>query len=113
MIFLECSQLVRECDEPMLGLSKLILGCANNINKEYDNAIKSLRECLNLRKNVYKSSDDMHITAFAQYELGALLLRNEEVYFFKFFKTTCNHELFTDKTRRKIIVTADWPIQSV
>lgn len=69
----------QETDEPIKGLSSLILGCSYCIMKKYESAVASFRECLNVRRNIPKNSDDAHVSAFAQYELGALLLRNEQV----------------------------------
>lgn len=70
---------VEESDEPMVGLSKLISGCAHNVMRNYETAVENFRRCLILRKGLQKNIDDAHVSAFAQYELGALLLKNEQV----------------------------------
>lgn len=80
--FPDCSQVGEEFDEPMKGLSRLILGCTYCVKREFENAVRSFRECLNQRKNVPKNADDAHVSAFAQYELGALLLKNDQVKIF-------------------------------
>lgn len=66
----------------MKGLSKLILGCAYIVKREHKLAITSYRDCLSERNNIPKNSDDAHVSAFAQYELGALLIRSDEVNIF-------------------------------
>lgn len=70
----------QESDEPMTGLSKLILGCAFGIIHKYESSVASFRDCLHMRKNLPKNADDLHVSAFAQYELGATLLKNEQVF---------------------------------
>ncbi|KAG5881848.1 hypothetical protein JTB14_017906 [Gonioctena quinquepunctata] len=77
-IIIKDCQLTDQNDEPMPGLSKLILGCALcNRGLQYD-ALKPFRECMDMRKNVALDSYDAHVSAFCQYELGALLLRDEQ-----------------------------------
>lgn len=71
--------MVEECDEPMTGLSHLILGCCYSVKNDFENAVRNFRDCLYQRKNISKNSDDAHVSAFAQYELGALLLKNDQV----------------------------------
>lgn len=66
-------------DEPMIGLSKLILGCAYCVQKRFDEAVENFRKCLDMRKNLPANAEDAHVSAFCQYELAALLLRSEEV----------------------------------
>lgn len=69
-------------DEPMKGLSRLILGSAYCIGGQIELGIESFRKCLNMRQNLTPNSEDAHISAFSQYELGSLLLKNEQVSFF-------------------------------
>lgn len=67
--------------EPMVGLSKLIEGnCYCNLGR-YEEGITCFRECLRMRGCLPTNSEDSHVSAFAQYELGALLLRNQQVVF--------------------------------
>lgn len=66
-------------DEPMVGLSKLILGCSYCVQKQYDYGIANLRKCLELRKTIPSNASDAHISAFCQYELAALLVKNCQV----------------------------------
>lgn len=65
--------------EPMLGLSDLVGGSSRCILKEFEAGIASFRQCLEIRKNIPNNADDAHISAFAQFELGAILLKNPEV----------------------------------
>lgn len=66
-------------EEPMLGLSKLIEGsCYNNLGK-VEESITCYRQCLKQRQNLPNNGDGTHVSACAQYELGALLVRQEEV----------------------------------
>lgn len=82
----------------MLGIGWLIKGAASlvvanrlnklsivdndaNIDAENStvfltNAVEAFRTCLNLRSTC---TEDVHISAFAQYELALLLLREEHV----------------------------------
>ncbi|XP_068915155.1 tetratricopeptide repeat protein 39C-like isoform X5 [Tenebrio molitor] len=64
--------------EPMLGLSKLILGCCYCTEKEYSRGIETFRLCLEQRKNVANNAADIHISAFTQYELATLLIKTNE-----------------------------------
>lgn len=63
----------------MLGLSELIGGSARCILKDFEGGIASFRKCLDIRRDVPSNADDAHISAFAQYELGAILSKNSEV----------------------------------
>ncbi|XP_023310382.1 tetratricopeptide repeat protein 39C-like [Anoplophora glabripennis] len=81
-----CSKIINDCativdlqkDEPMKGLSKLILGCAYCNSGQIELGIENFRKCLDMRQGLAPNLEDAHISAFAQYELGAHLLRNEE-----------------------------------
>lgn len=65
--------------EPMIGLSKLIEGnCYCNLGRCED-GIACFRRCLEMRRHLPNNADDSHVSAFAQYELGGLLLRNQQV----------------------------------
>lgn len=66
-------------DEPMVGLSKLILGCVYCISGRIESGIENFRKCLDMRQHLAPNLEDAHISAFAQYELGSLMLRNDEV----------------------------------
>ncbi|XP_017785023.1 PREDICTED: tetratricopeptide repeat protein 39C-like isoform X2 [Nicrophorus vespilloides] len=63
---------------PFLGLSELISGSALCILKEYERGITAFRKCLEMRSNCSVQGCDSHITAFALYELGRLLIRDPE-----------------------------------
>ncbi|XP_008197438.1 tetratricopeptide repeat protein 39C isoform X2 [Tribolium castaneum] len=77
-------QIKRDCEqvgdgmEPMLGLSKLILGCCNCIQRQFSAGIANFRQCLDLRKGCPNNAVDAHVSAFSQYELGALLIKTNE-----------------------------------
>lgn len=75
-------QLFTDCNhtdsEPMPGLAMLIQGECYNILKMYENAITSFRNCIETRSKSMPK-DDLHISAFAEYGLGVLLLQNPEV----------------------------------
>lgn len=76
----DCDLLMNERNqEPMLGLSELIAGSARCILKEFEEGIKSFRKCLEIRKDLPATAEDAHISAFAQFELGAILTKNPEV----------------------------------
>ncbi|KAJ8923161.1 hypothetical protein NQ315_001715 [Exocentrus adspersus] len=77
-IISDCTSTVPQLDEPMVGLSNLILGCAYGISGQVELAIDSFRKCLDKRSDLAPNAEDLHVSAFAQYELGVLLLRTEE-----------------------------------
>lgn len=61
-------------NEPMKGLAKLILATCHTCLKNYDEAIIAYRECIEQRGELL---DDLHISAFAHFELATLLLRHK------------------------------------
>lgn len=74
-------------NEPMVGIGWLIQGSAslvianrsniqNNCTAYLSNAVDAFRLCLKHRS---KCSEDAHVSAFAQYELALLLLKDETV----------------------------------
>lgn len=63
----------------MLGISQLIEGICQYIIKQYDAAANSFRKCLEVRNLKPYNAEDAHVSAFAQYELGAILIKNIEV----------------------------------
>lgn len=82
--FENAKRIISECREsdivePMLGISKLIEGsCLCNLGR-HENGVLAFRQCLDQRKELPNNSEDAHVSAFAQYELGALLVRKDEV----------------------------------
>ncbi|CAH1984671.1 unnamed protein product [Acanthoscelides obtectus] len=77
-IITECKNGQSEEDEPMIGLSKLILGGALCVQRHYDQAEECFKKCLELRKDIPTNADDSHVSAFCLYELGLLLLKKEQ-----------------------------------
>lgn len=63
----------------MPGLSKLIQASAYCIKNDLRKSVELLREIVEERKNLAYNSSDAHISAFACYELGLLLLKDPEV----------------------------------
>lgn len=78
-LFVDCEQVSDFNQEPMLGLSKLILGCCYCIQRQYSMGIKNFRLCLEIRKDIANNAIDAHVSAFSQYELGALLIKTNDV----------------------------------
>lgn len=78
IIFLDCEQ-IENGAEPMLALSKLILGCCYCIQRQYSLGVENFRLCLEMRKGLANNAIDAHVSAFSQYELGALLIKTPEV----------------------------------
>ncbi|XP_050083214.1 tetratricopeptide repeat protein 39C-like [Anopheles aquasalis] len=74
-IQMDCSQPVETFSEPMLGISRLVLGACLACLGRYDNAILAYRECIAMREEASGEQQDIHISAFAYYELAVLLLR--------------------------------------
>lgn len=56
----------------MIGLNELILGGAYAALQKYSLAINAYRQCIAKRIDI--RNQDMHITAFAHYELATLLI---------------------------------------
>ncbi|XP_052866017.1 tetratricopeptide repeat protein 39C-like [Anopheles cruzii] len=71
----DCSQPVDANNEPMLGVSRLILGACLACLARYDEAILAYRECIAMRAEATEQQQDIHVSAFAYYELAVLLLR--------------------------------------
>lgn len=63
----------------MPGLAMLIRGECYTIEGSTNEAIQSYRNCLAIRENVKNNKDDSHISAYAEYALGCLLLKQKEV----------------------------------
>jgi hypothetical protein len=63
-------------NEPMLGLTKLIIGLCHVCLKNVEEAINALRECIAVRVDEFEN--DMHVSAFAHYELAMLLLKHRK-----------------------------------
>lgn len=74
-------------NEPMKGLAKLVLGSCHGQLKNYDEAIIAYKECIEQRGELL---DDLHISAFAHFELGMLLMKHRNdvrtTFFIIFFK---------------------------
>lgn len=66
-------------DEPRKGLSSLILGACYNIQSDIIKAEMYFRKCLEQRQHEAFNAEDAHISAFAQYELGNILIHNPQV----------------------------------
>uniref|UniRef100_A0A182K7E4 Tetratricopeptide repeat protein 39C n=1 Tax=Anopheles christyi TaxID=43041 RepID=A0A182K7E4_9DIPT len=75
----DCSQPTDAFSEPMVGISRLILGACLCCLARYEEAIGAFRECIFVRETFdHQEQQDMHISAFAYYELAVLLLRHEQ-----------------------------------
>uniref|UniRef100_A0AAG5D4L0 Tetratricopeptide repeat protein 39C n=1 Tax=Anopheles atroparvus TaxID=41427 RepID=A0AAG5D4L0_ANOAO len=75
----DCSQPVDAFSEPMVGISRLILGACLSCLTRYDEAIEAFRECIALREaSSEHQQQDAHISASAYYELAVLLLRHQQ-----------------------------------
>ncbi|GJQ72424.1 hypothetical protein Trydic_g3502 [Trypoxylus dichotomus] len=73
-----CKATTQNQCEPMTGLAKLIEGSCLCILRHFNDGIERFRDCLNQRKTLPYNCADAHISAFAQYELGLLLIRNKQ-----------------------------------
>lgn len=77
--FANIRRIISDCQnvtvEPMLGLALLIRGTCHCIMNEYEVGIRCLRECLEIRKELPNNADNAHVSAFAQYELGYILMK--------------------------------------
>jgi len=69
----DCKKSRDQLNEPMKGLAKLILGACHGCLKNHDEAIIAYKECIEQRGELI---DDLHISAFAHFELGMLLLKH-------------------------------------
>ncbi|EAA01684.4 AGAP001215-PA [Anopheles gambiae str. PEST] len=74
----DCSHPTDAFSEPMVGISRLILGACLSCLARYEEAIGAFRECIFMRETIeHQEQQDMHISAFAYYELAVLLLRQD------------------------------------
>ncbi|XP_055638379.1 tetratricopeptide repeat protein 39C-like [Toxorhynchites rutilus septentrionalis] len=71
----DCNVPPDELIEPSVGLSYLILGACLVCLKRFDEAIDSYRKCIAMRED--ELQQDVHISAFANYELAMLLLKQQ------------------------------------
>ncbi|XP_063710057.1 tetratricopeptide repeat protein 39C-like isoform X2 [Culicoides brevitarsis] len=75
VIMEDCKRPTRDLlNEPMKGLAKLVLATCHTCLKEYDEAIIAYRECIEQRGELL---DDLHVSAFAHFELATLLLKHK------------------------------------
>lgn len=79
IIILDCLTVHTFKDEPRKGMSSLILGACYNIQNDIVKAESYFRKCLEQRRNEAFNAEDAHISAFAQYELGNILIHNQQV----------------------------------
>ncbi|XP_058445774.1 tetratricopeptide repeat protein 39C-like isoform X2 [Malaya genurostris] len=72
----DCDKPMSELNEPSHGLGRLILGASLVCEKRIDAAIEAYRECIAMREG--ELEQDIHISAFAHYELAVLLLQKAD-----------------------------------
>ncbi|XP_053691214.1 tetratricopeptide repeat protein 39C-like [Sabethes cyaneus] len=72
----DCRRPMAIQNEPSLGLGRLILAASFVCTKQYEKAVDAYRECIVARES--ELLHDVHISAFAHYELAVLLLRKQE-----------------------------------
>lgn len=70
---------------PMCGLSNLIQGCCYYIQKDTQKSIELLQRVIEEREKIAHNAFDAHVSAFAYYELGLLLLKDSEVIILNYF----------------------------
>lgn len=63
----------------MCGLTKLIQAACYSIKNDVSGSVELLRDVIEERKDIPYNSNDAHISAFACYELGVLLIKEPEV----------------------------------
>lgn len=63
----------------MVGLSELIQASCYSLKKDSTNSIEILRRLIDERKDLPNNVNDAHVSAFANYELGLLLVKEPEV----------------------------------
>lgn len=80
----DCSTVNTLKDEPRKGLSSLILGACYNIQNDIIKAEICFRKCLEQRRHEAFNAEDAHISAFARYELGNILIHNQQVNYKKY-----------------------------
>lgn len=74
LIIQDCSMdVINDIQEPMIGLSKLILGSCEITKNNIPEAINAFKNCLEIRND--NSQDDLHISAFCSYELAMLYIQ--------------------------------------
>ncbi|XP_030754326.1 tetratricopeptide repeat protein 39C-like isoform X1 [Sitophilus oryzae] len=77
-IISDCEHVDTSKGEPRIGLSNLILGSCYTIEKRNQDAVKSFRKCLERRSAELNDAVDAHISAFSQFELGFILIQNDQ-----------------------------------
>lgn len=65
-------------NEPLIGVSYLIIGASYSKLKMFDEAIYSYRKCVTYCDRLAESVALEHIPAFANYELALLLLKSNQ-----------------------------------
>lgn len=74
----DCCKSQDESTEPSQGLRQLILGASLGCGKRYEEAMSAYRTCIAMRNDEQDLQQDVHISAFAHYELAMLLLREQD-----------------------------------
>ncbi|XP_050299544.1 tetratricopeptide repeat protein 39C-like isoform X2 [Anthonomus grandis grandis] len=79
LIIEDCSRVeLQPNGEPRNGLAYLIKGSAYGIRRNNKVATECFRKCLGQRSAEAKNAEDAHISAFAQYELGHILIQDPQ-----------------------------------
>ncbi|XP_021705414.1 tetratricopeptide repeat protein 39C [Aedes aegypti] len=73
----DCCKSQDESTEPSQGLRQLILGASLGCGKRYEEAMSAYRTCIAMRNDEQDLQQNVHISAFAHYELAMLLLREQ------------------------------------
>lgn len=76
-IVLDCDVPQKDVNEPIPGVSKLVLGACETYRGNFDNAVKAYRDCLKHRESHDLDPDQSfgHISAFACFKLAMLLMK--------------------------------------
>lgn len=65
-------------NEPMTGISHLVIASCHSCLQNFPEAINSYKNCIETRSTI-DTPEDAHISAFAHYELAVLLVKHENV----------------------------------
>lgn len=77
-IIIDCSVENISINEPMTGISHLVIASCQSCLQNFPEAIKAYKNCIEIRSAV-DNPEDAHISAFAHYELAVLLVKHGNV----------------------------------
>lgn len=75
---IEDCQTVDEASESILGLKQFLMGATYTIFEDFDKAIKSYNDCIQICNNNPSALHLFYIPAYSCYELAVILMKNDD-----------------------------------